>query len=251
MGKRGQKPQCKVMIRWSSDFAYPIGLLTTDGSLSKDGRHVCFTSKDIELIENFKNALNVKCNVGLKSSGSSKEKKYFNIQIGDVEFEKFLLSIGLMPNKTKILKDIKIFDKYFVDFLRGHFDGDGSFFSYIDPRSRSSLMFYMSFVSASKNHIEWLRKKVFDFVGIKGHITKGKNVSVYQLKFAKKESLILIKKLYYKKKLICLSRKRSKIEQIVELNKKINHARVVKPGKHASLRCWCRKAWRFNSSPAH
>lgn len=39
------KPQGKP-ITWSPEIAYAVGLLTTDGSLSIDGRHIDFTSKD-------------------------------------------------------------------------------------------------------------------------------------------------------------------------------------------------------------
>ena len=39
-------------MKWTSELAYAVGLLTTDGSLSKDGRHIDLTSKDVEqLIE--------------------------------------------------------------------------------------------------------------------------------------------------------------------------------------------------------
>ena len=51
------KPKGKVKIEWSPDFAYAIGLITTDGNLSPDGRHVNFTSKDLELIKNFHRGL--------------------------------------------------------------------------------------------------------------------------------------------------------------------------------------------------
>lgn len=54
---------------------------------------------------------------------------------------------------------MKIPGKYFFDYLRGCFDGDGCFYSYWDPRWRSSHMFYLEFISASKNHIDWLQKK--------------------------------------------------------------------------------------------
>lgn len=47
------KPQNKVKIKWSPEFAYAIGLLVTDGNLSPDGRHLNFTSKDRELAETF------------------------------------------------------------------------------------------------------------------------------------------------------------------------------------------------------
>ena len=39
-----------ICMKWGSDFAYVVGLITTDGSLSKDKRHIDFTSKDLELI---------------------------------------------------------------------------------------------------------------------------------------------------------------------------------------------------------
>ena len=134
-------PKQKVKIRWSADFAYAIGLLVTDGNLSKDNRHISFTSKDYELIENLQIGLGINENVGKKARGGEKEKKYFVLEFSDVIFYRFLLSIGLMPAKSKILGEIAVPRLYMMDFLRGHFDGDGSFFSYFDPRWRSSFMF--------------------------------------------------------------------------------------------------------------
>src|SRR3989344_4505284 len=204
------KPQCKVKIKWSPEFAYVIGLLVTDGSLSKDGRHIDLTSNDREQLENFLSCLKSKNKIGFKHKvhGSA-----LRVQLGDVNFYKFLGGIGLMPNKTKIIKDVKVPLKYFFDFLRGHFDGDGTFYSYFDPRWKSSYMFYTVFISASKNHIQWLRKNIQRNLSINGHITKSVNNSVYQLKYAKAESLKLLPKLYYDEDVICLSRKRIKIEK--------------------------------------
>lgn len=228
MGKRGIKPQNKVKIEWSANFAYIIGLLTTDGNLSPDGRHINFTSKDKELVQLFCKCLKLNNKLGRKTSGSRKEKKYFVIQFGDVNFYKFLLNIGLMPNKSKKLSKLEIPDKYFFDFLRGHFDGDGTFYSYWDPRWRSSFMFYMEFISASKKHIDWLRNKIVKFLNLKGHITKGGKKTCYQLKYAKTESLKLFSNLYYNKGVICLRRKRFKMEKAFRINDKhINNARVL------------------------
>ena len=213
------KPQCKVKIKWSPEFAYVIGLLVTDGSLSKDGRHIDLTSNDREQLENFLSCLKSKNKIGFKHKvhGSA-----LRVQLGDVNFYKFLGGIGLMPNKTKIIKDVKVHLKYFFDFLRGHFDGDGTFYSYFDPRWKSSYMFYTVFISASKNHIQWLRKNIQRNLSINGHITKSVNNSVYQLKYAKAESLKLLPKLYYDEDVICLSRKRIKIEKaLAVINQKI------------------------------
>lgn len=205
------KAQNKVKIQWSPDFAYIIGLITTDGNLSKDGRHLNFTSKDIELILTFKRILKLSNKIGKKCRAKEKIKKYHVIQFGDINFYKFLLSIGLMPNKSLKLAGIIIPEEYFFDFLRGLFDGDGSFYYYWDKRWKSSLMFYTSFISASKQHILWLKSHINELLKVKGHITHAKMSSIYQLKYAKKESIILIKNMYYSDTIPCLQRKRLKI----------------------------------------
>lgn len=181
-----------IKIEWSPEFAYAIGLLVTDGSLSKDGRHINFTSKDGELVETFKDCLGLKNTVGRKGSGSVKEKRYYQVQFGDINFYRFLLGIGLSPTKSKTIGEIDVPDKYFFDFLRGHFDGDGSCYSYFDPRWKNSFMFYVVFASASKRHIDWLREKIQLLAGLKGHLVGGKSKVCYEIRYAKRESLALI-----------------------------------------------------------
>src|SRR3989344_6952763 len=132
---------------WTHELAYAMGLLTTDGNLSSDGRHLDFTSKDIELVESFKKIMHLKNKIGRKRSGSEQEKKYFRIQFGQAKLYEWLLKIGLSPNKSKILQDIKIPDQYFFDFLRGCFDGDGNFRSYKDPLWINSVRRYLSLAS--------------------------------------------------------------------------------------------------------
>lgn len=207
------KPRGNIQLSWSPDFAYAIGLLTTDGSLSSDGRHIVFTSKDLELVEIFRAALNIHCIIGRCRNGSSPVKRYYRIQFGDVQFYRFLLKLGLMPNKSKIMQALLIPNEYFFDFLRGHFDGDGTFYSYNDPRWRSSYMFYTAFCSASRLHILWLQKKIETFLGVTGHITSGGRKICYQLKYAKADSLIVLSHMYHSPNVPCLSRKFLKIKK--------------------------------------
>lgn len=206
-------PQKKVKISWSPEFAYVVGLIATDGSLSKDGRHISFTSKDRELVQLVLNSLGLSNKIGVKASGISSEKKYSVIQFGDINFYKFLNKIGLFSNKTKTINSLKIPKKYFFDFVRGHFDGDGTFYSYWDPRWKSSFMFYVELISASHEHIVWLQKKVCALSGVAGRVTKSRNTSVYRIKYAKAGSLKLLAKMYYNKQVICLTRKRLKVER--------------------------------------
>ena len=208
---RVMRPKGKVKLIWSPEFAYAIGLLVTDGCMSSDGRHIDLTSNDKEQLVNFMKCLGIKNKIGFKMSGYT-GRQAMCVQFSDVTFYNFLVGIGLMPNKSKVLEAIAIPDEYFFDFLRGDFDGDGTFYSYWDPRWRSSYMFYTVFMSASEKHIYWMRDEIFQRLGIKGHITITGKTPMYQIKYAKAESLILLPKMYYNAEVVCLSRKRKKIE---------------------------------------
>lgn len=205
-------------MRWSPQLAYAVGLMTTDGSLSKDGRHFDFTSKDKEQIKTLMRCLDLSLlKIATKSAGPPHYSSAYRVQWGDVMLYDFLLNIGLMPNKTKQLSSLAIPDSYFFDFIRGHFDGDGSFYSYFDSRWRKSFMFYLHFISASPAHIRWMRESLERMLGVKGHITTAKGSAVMQLKFAKRETLLILEKMYPRSDVVCLKRKRLKIEEALRI----------------------------------
>lgn len=218
MNKRGVKPKGKVKIKWSSKFAYAVGLLVTDGCLYKDGRHISLTTKDLEQAQNFKKCLGLNVKIGKKFS--STKNKCYHVQFGDVLFYKFLLSIGITPAKSKTIGRIDIPDKYFFDYLRGCFDGDGTFYSYWDKRWKSSHLFYLEFVSASLKHISWLKKNLLSYLNIKGYLNNNNQISIFKLKYSKKEAMKIINKMYFNPKAVCLSRKRLKIEKALIVEKK-------------------------------
>ncbi|MDP2632850.1 MAG: hypothetical protein Q8P25_04000 [Candidatus Curtissbacteria bacterium] len=205
-------------MRWSTNLAYAVGLITTDGCLSIDGRHIDLTSKDKDQIKTFAKLLNLKNKIGLKYSGSQKEKIYCRIQFGNVKFYRFLIKIGLSPHKSKTLGILLIPNKFFRDFLRGHLDGDGCIISYEDRYNTpinpkyvyQRLMTY--FMSASKPHMEWLQMRIKNSLDIQGALLKRKPneeryATTWTLKFSKKESIILLNWLYYSPSVPYLKRK--------------------------------------------
>lgn len=219
MGKRGPKPKRREVI-WSPELAYAIGLIATDGWMSGDGRHLAFVSKDIEQLKNLKKCLNLKVKIGIHKSGRKADiSPCHRLQWGDVTLYNFLLNIGLMPNKSKMLGEIAVPDKFFFDFLRGSFDGDGSFYSYYDSRWKSSFMYYLSFTSASKAHIVWLRESLRKFIGVTGHTTHvgREGQKVFNLRYAKKEAFKILQLTYPNSNVTCLSRKRLKIERALRI----------------------------------
>ena len=173
-----------------------LGLITTDGNLSKDGRHINMTSKEIEMIYLFKKCLVIDNKIGKKTREKSKEKKYFYVQFGDKNFYEYLLSIGLKPAKSKTLTSLKIEDKYFQDFLRGCIDGDGNINIFTHPESKNKQLRIRLFY-ASKDFLSWIQKEILYHCDVKGGwVETRKSVSV--LTYAKKDSIILLNFMYYK-----------------------------------------------------
>ncbi len=207
---------------WTSKLAYIVGLLVTDGNLSKDGRHINLRSSEVDLLNTFKRCLSIKNKIGYTIG-----QRGYRVQFGNIQFYNWLLRIGLFPAKTYTIGKIKIPNEYFRDFLRGHLDGDGSITTYIDRyniyrgRTYTNQRLFIRFTSASKNHIDWLYKKINAIAGIRGVIIyklppTPNRVSMWDIKFSKKESIKLLKWIYYQKTLPCLKRKRIVAEKALE-----------------------------------
>ncbi|MBI4079940.1 hypothetical protein HY414_01800 [Candidatus Kaiserbacteria bacterium] len=219
MGKRGPKPgfnaKRRIDTAWSPKLAYAVGLLATDGCLSPPGHLIDLTSKDLEQLENYRRCLGVELNVTSKNGGNG--KTYPRIQFKNVLFYKFLLSIGLTPAKSKTLGPLKIPGKYFFDFLRGVFDGDGCTYSYWDPRWKSSYMYYVCFASASYPFVQWLQITIERYLSIRGHVTHSRE-TLFQLKYAKSDGLKILRRIYLgAQRGTYLSRKRLKIERMLAI----------------------------------
>ncbi|MEW6008610.1 MAG: LAGLIDADG family homing endonuclease [Candidatus Omnitrophota bacterium] len=211
---------------WSPKLAYAIGLITSDGSLSKDKRHIDFTSNDLQLLKTFKRCLLLKNKVCIKSNPYKFKNKSYHVQFGNVKFYNWLLKIGLMPNKTHYLGKMDIPKRYFRDFLRGHLDGDGSIFTYIDRymqykgKRYTYDRLYTGFNSASVKHLKWIQTNIRKALHIKGALTsylkKDRKCPIWNLRFSKKDSLRLLSWLYYKPNLPCLNRKRKIAERFIK-----------------------------------
>jgi DNA-binding transcriptional regulator WhiA len=206
-----------IDYKWNSKLAYIIGLIATDGNLSKDKRHILFTTTEKQLANIFKKCLGIKNKIMVTPPSGFDKKFAYRINFGDVKFYSWLTDLGLMPNKTRHLGKLSIPDKYFADFLRGHLDGGGSVFTYIDKymeykgKKYVYHRLYTHFISSSFKHIRWLRSKIKEILNIEGclssYLRENRKFSLWQLRFAKKDSLKFLFWLYYKPNLPCLKRK--------------------------------------------
>lgn len=200
---------------------YAVGIITSDGNLSIDKRHINITSKDKDLLEKIKKSLLLKNRIGKKARGYEKEKKYYVLQFGDVKFYQFLEEIGLTVKKSLTLKEIKVPDKSFSDFLRGIIDGDGCITTWIH-KSNGNRQWALQIASGSIIFSNWLKKSVEKLFLVKGQINsyrgQTKKNNLYTVRFGKFASKVILKKIYYTN-CVCLDRK---LEKVVECLKSEN-----------------------------
>lgn len=121
--------------KWTQEMSYVLGFVVADGCVGvkrirkKDGiknYYFNITTKDRSHLENIKKVMNAQQKICSKGNGHSDRRDYYFIQIGHQEICKDLLRLGIYPRKTYNLNPIKVPDKYFLDFVRGFFDGDGT-----------------------------------------------------------------------------------------------------------------------------
>jgi hypothetical protein len=199
-------------IEWTAELAYAIGLITTDGCLSRDGRHLTMTSKDFDLLETVRRCLGITARITL----STNPRPVYRLQWGDIIFHQWLMNIGLMPAKSLRLGALRVPDEWMADFLRGCIDGDGSIVTYTDRYNtfkKSTYVYtrvYLSLVSASPRFVEWLRETLRRLTGVSGHVglrrSEGRS-DLWRLRYAKGEALRLLRWMYYSPEVPCLRRK--------------------------------------------
>lgn len=144
-------------------MSYVLGYFVADGCIvvRKDRKNSPYmfniTSADKEHLEKIRKAMSSEHAINIKMSGYSKKKSCYQLQISNQIITKDLIKLGVTPRKTYNLKPIKVPDKYFPDFVRGFFDGDGTVYIYI---INGTPQIKASFISASRPFIVELNKKI-------------------------------------------------------------------------------------------
>ncbi|MBP9728456.1 MAG: hypothetical protein KBD27_03720 [Candidatus Moranbacteria bacterium] len=183
-----------------TDLWYIIGLIVTDGNLSKDGRHISITSKDRDLLILVRSALYLDSKLGMKGNGENPEKKYTIFQFSDVAFYRYLESIGIHPKKSLTLESINVPSKYFNDFLRGVIDGDGSINTWIH-RTNGRPQWCLRIISGAPIFASWIHHEIQNQYSVVGKIYtytfKGKKNPINIVKFGKIATKIILKSAYY------------------------------------------------------
>ncbi|MDE3111702.1 MAG: hypothetical protein KGK34_02040 [Chloroflexota bacterium] len=202
-------------LEWSPAMAYVVGLLATDGCLISDGRHLSFKSADEQLVCTFLECLGRP--LTYRRIAGRTGNTHFEAQFSDVQFWRWLGTIGVTPTKSLVLGALAVPDGLTVHCARGLLDGDGSILDYwYDGTGKARGGRYEALVtvfnSASRSHLEWLRERLGRQLGVMGALVaqppKEHRAMMWRLAYAIRESTRLLPHLYASADAPCLLRKR-------------------------------------------
>ena len=137
---------------WSPEMAWVLGLLFTDGNVGR-GR-ITITSIDFDLLEKVQKLLNSTRSIKKHQQTYDKTKHIYTFEFYQEKMRKQLELLGLTERKSLTMKFPDIPKEYMRHFVRGWWDGDGSFFLN-DGKIRAS------FVSGSKEFMEKLVEELY------------------------------------------------------------------------------------------
>lgn len=200
--------------RENSNMAWLLGFLASDGTISKDKNSIKIglSSKDKEILEKIKEELK------LEESHVTGYTTNTGFDVNELfwtcaQHKEDLARYGIVPQKTFKLKPPYELDrKYWIDYLRGYFDGDGS----ISMRNSGDITF--SICSATKEILEFFIKFLYEDYGIEPvnlmEDKRGKNIN-YSFRYSTNASLKIYEYLYTSGSLY-LARKKEKYDQIIQ-----------------------------------
>jgi hypothetical protein len=204
---------------WSSNMAYILGYIATDGCIAPKNR-LKIGSVDREILEKISKELN-----STHKINAYVYKKYlsYQIQICSNEIYSDLTNLGITPNKSYNIRFPNVPKEYLSHFIRGVFDGDGCVVKATQRslKQKECISVWISFVSASIQFIESLKFELNSFGLLGGHIYLKKpspknkqRVTCYELCFRKYDS-IKFYNIIYSDSLIFLQRKKEKFDKIL------------------------------------
>jgi hypothetical protein len=199
--------------------AYFLGLLAADGHISskRNAIRFCLSQKDEEILYSFKKCL--KSESEIKTYTNNKNFTYSVFQVSSKKMKNDLSKLGVVPNKTFILKwPCGLPEQFERDFIRGYIDGDGCWFIKKGKRkfAKDKKYFGLQIAGASKtilSSIEESLRKNCDT--IKKEVYYYDNQKYYELKYGHGDSIKIYDFLYPSDVKFFLKRKMKKRLQVV------------------------------------
>jgi intein/homing endonuclease len=157
--------------------------------------------------------------ISTRNRKKSSENTQFRLQIGSIEMCNDLRNLGFSERKTKSMVIPNIPQKFFADFVRGYFEGDGNVWvGKLAGKKKNSIL--TVFTSGSLEFLKSLKLRLFE-----ANITKGGSLfspkkDCYRLQFSITDSLNLYDFMYnslIRGNSLFLQRKKSVFEKFLRM----------------------------------
>lgn len=119
----------------SVEKAYWLGFLAADGYVFVREENatigINLSRKDKSHLEKFKTFMNSNVNIidHIQTQGFSNNSEMSRITFNSKDMANDLIKVGIVPRKSLILQPPIIDEQFYLPFILGYFDGDGSIFS--------------------------------------------------------------------------------------------------------------------------
>lgn len=143
-------------------MAYVLGFFAADGNLicTKRGTHfMSICSLDRDILQAILHSMSSEHRLSKRSVTSG---SVYRFQIGSKILYGDLIALGFEQQKANRMHMPAIPDKYFWDFVRGYFDGDGNVWTgYVNKkRKSSSRVLQLAFTSGSRGFLSTLQSEL-------------------------------------------------------------------------------------------
>ena len=179
-------------------MAYVLGFFMADGSItvnSRGSQYISIQICDKGILEKMRKVMESEHQISLRKRNKN-ESDIYRLQIGSKEMCDDLRKLGVRERKTYTMGLPDIPKKYFGDFVRGYFDGDGHVWSGMIHKDRKDpkITLQIGFTSCSGKFLRDLQDSLKSFNISKGSFFARNNY--FCLKYSLEDSLILSKIMY-------------------------------------------------------
>ena len=203
----------------STDMAWILGFIASDGTIRKDSNEIkiSLSIKDKDVLEKIKIAINL--DEPIKEYTTTTGYDCCSLKWTCEEHKKDLALYSVVPQKTFILKPPYLLNKkYWIDYIRGYFDGDGSV-NFIESNGKKHYTALRWQVCSATKEILQFILDVLESYGIppvKIQTQKRKNNPLYCIQYSTNST----KKIYnilYTENCLFLDRKKKQFEKNIQL----------------------------------
>lgn len=213
----------------TEEKAYWLGFIYADGYVQKNTEKrnyelgIELQIGDINHLKKFNKS--IKGNLEVKTKEKfDKRYNHFNthciIRLYSTKIVNDLINLGVIPNKSHVIKFPNIRKDLEIHFIRGFFDGDGCL--QLDKKRKHHRF---DFACASIDFVNTLREKIYNNYCINSYIVQEKS-GIYRLNIRGLTNSYLFGKLLYENANIYLDRKYKKFYDIVNDYDIINRVKI-------------------------